>query len=181
MGWKGEDPLGMGGTVHEPPSTPPELFVSHVDAALTSRARLARQVVEQGWWIARAAERSMCPGRPRGVGYRRLGPVGSRCESDSLRHLDRACSDPAVPSMRQVGDRSAHRSGGSPPRFTRAEHSALWQRVDGGTLMWLKPPFGAAPDPGSGARIPGALRGPDRPARSSSYPPLGAHATRGGD
>jgi hypothetical protein len=40
-------------------STTQEVFVSHANAALTPRARLrlARLIVEQGWPVARAAER----------------------------------------------------------------------------------------------------------------------------
>ena len=58
-----------------------EVFVSHANAALTARARLrlARLVVDQGWPIARAAERydvSWQTARRWADRYRRLGPAG---------------------------------------------------------------------------------------------------------
>jgi transposase-like protein len=58
-----------------------EVFMSHANAALTPRARLrlARLVVDQGWPIARAAERYdvAWPTAKRWADrYRRLGPAG---------------------------------------------------------------------------------------------------------
>ena len=58
-----------------------EVFVSHANAALTPRARLrlARLVVDQGWPIARAAERydvSWPTAKRWADRYRRLGPSG---------------------------------------------------------------------------------------------------------
>ena len=58
-----------------------EVFVSHANAALTPRARLrlARLVVDQGWPIARAAERydvAWPTAKRWAERYRRLGPAG---------------------------------------------------------------------------------------------------------
>ena len=78
-----------------------EVFVSHANAALTPRARLklARLVVDQGWPIARAAERYdvSWPTAKRWVErYRRFGPVGMNDASSRPHHSPTRTRTPVV-------------------------------------------------------------------------------------
>jgi transposase InsO family protein len=78
-----------------------EVFVSHANAALTPRARLrlARLVVEQGWPIARAAERydvSWPTARRWAERYRQLGPGGMNDASSRPRHSPNKTPQPVV-------------------------------------------------------------------------------------
>jgi transposase InsO family protein/transposase-like protein len=78
-----------------------EVFVSHANAALTPRARLrlARLVVDQGWPIARAAERYdvSWPTARRWAGrYGRLGPAGMGDASSRPRHSPNTTPQPVV-------------------------------------------------------------------------------------
>jgi transposase InsO family protein len=75
--------------------------VSHANAALTPRARLrlARLVVDQGWPVARAAERydvSWPTARRWADRYRRLGPDGMGDASSRPRHSPTRTPQPVV-------------------------------------------------------------------------------------
>jgi transposase InsO family protein len=75
--------------------------VSHANAALTPRARLrlARLIVEDGWPIARAAERydvSWPTAKRWADRYRRLGPAGMNDASSRPRHSPNRVSQPLV-------------------------------------------------------------------------------------
>jgi transposase InsO family protein len=78
-----------------------EVFVSHANAALTPRARLrlARLIVEQGWPIARAAERydvSWPTAKRWANRYRQLGPAGMNDASSRPRHSPNRVPQPVV-------------------------------------------------------------------------------------
>jgi transposase-like protein len=78
-----------------------EVFVSHANAALTPRARLklARLVVDQGWPVARAAERfdvSWPTARRWADRYRQLGPGGMEDASSRPRHCPNRTPQPVV-------------------------------------------------------------------------------------
>jgi transposase InsO family protein len=78
-----------------------EVFVSHANAALTPlhRLKLARLVVDQGWPIARAAERydvSWPTAKRWAERYRRLGPAGMNDASSRPHHSPRATPAPVV-------------------------------------------------------------------------------------
>jgi transposase InsO family protein len=78
-----------------------EVFVSHANAALTPRARLrlARLVVDQGWPIARAAERydvSWPTAKRWADRYRQLGPDGMADASSRPRRCPNATPQPVV-------------------------------------------------------------------------------------
>jgi transposase InsO family protein len=78
-----------------------EVFVSHANAALTPRARLrlARLVVDQGWPIARAAERydvSWPTAKRWADRYRRLGPDGMNDASSRPHHSPTRTPAPVV-------------------------------------------------------------------------------------
>ena len=78
-----------------------EVFVSHANAALTPRARLrlARLVVEEGWPVARAAERydvSWPTARRWAERYRQLGPGGMADASSRPRCSPNATPQPVV-------------------------------------------------------------------------------------
>ena len=82
-------------------SSTQEVFVSHANAALTPRARLrlARLVVDQGWPVARAAERYdvSWPTAKRWAGrYRRLGPDGMGDASSRPRRSPNRTPQPVV-------------------------------------------------------------------------------------
>jgi transposase InsO family protein len=88
--------------------------VSHANAALTPRARLrlARLVVEQGWPIARAAERydvSWPTAKRWADRYRRLGPAGMNDASSRPHHSPTRTPAPVV--RRIVHLRWKHRLG----------------------------------------------------------------------
>jgi transposase InsO family protein len=78
-----------------------EVFVSHANAALTPRARLrlARLVVDQGWPIARAAERydvSWPTAKRWADRYRRLGAAGMNDASSRPHHPPNRVAQPMV-------------------------------------------------------------------------------------
>jgi transposase InsO family protein len=78
-----------------------EVFVSHANAALTPRARLrlARLVVEQGWPVARAAERydvSWPTAKRWADRYRQLGPDGMGDASSRPRRSPNRTPQPVV-------------------------------------------------------------------------------------
>jgi transposase InsO family protein len=78
-----------------------EVFVSHANAALTPRARLklARLVVDQGWPIARAAERydvSWPTAKRWADRYRQLGPAGMNDASSRPHHSPNRVPQPVV-------------------------------------------------------------------------------------
>ena len=80
---------------------PQEVFVSHANAALTSRARLrlARLIVEDGWPIARAAERFQVawPTAKRWADrYLAEGPPGMADRSSRPHHSPRTTPAPVV-------------------------------------------------------------------------------------
>jgi transposase InsO family protein len=83
------------------PTDPQEVFVSHANAALTPRARLrlARLIVEDGWPIARAAERfQVCWATAKRWAdrYRAEGPAGMLDRSSRPHHSPRATPTPVV-------------------------------------------------------------------------------------
>ena len=78
-----------------------EVFVSHANAALTPRARLrlARLVVDQGWPVARAAERydvSWPTAQRWAQRYRQLGPGGMADASSRPRRSPNPTPQPVV-------------------------------------------------------------------------------------
>jgi transposase InsO family protein len=78
-----------------------EVFVSHANAALTPRARLklARLIVEEGWPVARAAERfdvSWPTAKRWAQRYRQLGPAGMEDASCRPRRSPNATPQPVV-------------------------------------------------------------------------------------
>jgi transposase InsO family protein len=80
---------------------PQEVFVSHANAALTLRARLrlARLIVEDGWPVARAAERFQVawPTAKRWADrYRAEGPAGMADRSSRPGHSPRKTPTPVV-------------------------------------------------------------------------------------
>jgi transposase InsO family protein len=82
-------------------STTQEVFVSHANAALTpiSRLKLARLVVDQGWPIARAAERfdvSWPTAKRWADRYRENGPAGMNDASSRPRHSPNRTPAPVV-------------------------------------------------------------------------------------
>jgi transposase InsO family protein len=81
-----------------------EVFVSHANAALTPRARLrlARLIVDQGWPVARAAERydvSWPTAKRWAERYRRLGPSGM---SDASSRPHSSPNRTPVPVVRKI-------------------------------------------------------------------------------
>jgi transposase InsO family protein len=82
-------------------ATAQEVFVSHANAALTPRARLrlARRIVDEGWPIARAAERydvSWPTAKRWADRYRRLGPAGMNDASSRPHHSPNQTTVPVV-------------------------------------------------------------------------------------
>src|SRR5947207_299208 len=78
-----------------------EVFVSHANAALTPRARLrlARLVVDDGWPIARAAERfnvSWPTAKRWAQRYREYGPAGMADRSSRPHHSPRRTPAPVL-------------------------------------------------------------------------------------
>jgi transposase InsO family protein len=98
---KSEDLPAWSGAAEGDHFTTQEVFVSHANAALTPRARLklARLVIDDGWPVARAAERFQVawPTAKRWADrYRLLGPDGMQDQSSRPHRSPNRTSQPVV-------------------------------------------------------------------------------------